>query len=175
MTTDYIGPDRRNDSTRASDIETIEVPNVLRAKVDNDPAAAAPEAVEAALEAINMQKLQRHDFQIGVLVAFIVESYEGGGPETRAVDLDRLLHVTADLSRRIQGTAYAHISSLCQALARIARSISAAVDAPPGKDVKLLDQTAMAIHLAFDPETDSAAVAADIATTIGTIKKRGRH
>ena len=174
VTTDYVGPDRRDGGDRPAEIETIEVPNTLKAVVEDDPAAAAPAAIQAALETINLQKLHRHGVQIGVLASLLRDNASEVAAADQRADLDRLLSVADDLGRRIRGTPYAHIGDLCGALAKIAGSIAAA-DQPAGKDLDLLEQTAMAIRRAFDPDQDSAAITADIAATVGHIKdRRGR-
>ena len=173
VTTDYVGPDRRGNEERPAEIETIEVPNTLKAVVENDPAAAAPGAILAALETVNLQKLQRHGVQIGVLAALLIESDSGIGDDDGGAHVERLVSVADDLSRRIDSTPYAQISDLCGALTKIAGSI-AATGRPARKDLDLLQQTAMAIRLAFDPDKDSAAIAADIAATVDHIKDR-RH
>jgi hypothetical protein len=81
--------------------------------------------------------------------------------------LDRLLYVAHDISRRLVGTKYEHISELCQSLTKVATDIGAHRSNPSAKDIKLLNPLSQAIASTFDPDRDDADAARNIAGIIG--------
>lgn len=108
VTVDYIGPDRRGGSSRASSVARITVPNSLRAKARSNPAVAAtPKSIAAAMTIINHHKIARYDLQIGILVATIVRSFEAGLPPTgRTAHFRQVLYLITDLITRVRGTEF---------------------------------------------------------------------
>src|SRR5580692_3325713 len=72
VTSDYIGPDRRRNADRPSDVELFQPPNSLKMKVqENLTADAAAKRLESELAAVrskfDSEKLSRDAFQICVL------------------------------------------------------------------------------------------------------------
>ena len=72
-----------------------------------------------------------------------------------------------DISRRLVGTTYEHISELCQSLTKVATDICANRTNPNARDIKLLLPLSQAIASTFDPDRDDAAAARDIAGIVG--------
>ena len=169
VTTDYVGPDRRKDSERGSEIPLVEVPNTLRAKATGDKTAAidAKNKVNKVLAEINNQKMERHAFQIAWLVEQSMGSLIMGGMDDKILGyMNKLNLVSKDLSKRMVGTDYAHISELSESMVQVSNSILQNKSNPPAKDVKLLAPLSQAIKNSFDPEMDQAAVASDIAAVV---------
>lgn len=172
VTSDYIGPDRRKDKEGAEQrpgmrIIPIEVPNILKIKATGSIEAAQlmDMAIEKATAAINLQKLERHAIQIGVLVQLILPSYQKGEINDDLVrHLERLRSVAEDTGRRLVGTKYGHVSELCQSLIKVAGNIAANVQSPTAKDLRLLQPLAQAIQGAF--EGDAAEIARKISQSI---------
>ena len=112
VTSERIGPDRRKDSSRESEIPLIDVPNTLRAKVQGvaiNPGALQQE-IDAALTEVNEQKLLRHAFQVGFLVGVIVPTYDAGKLDAAVLEEIKLLvFVARDVERRMRGTQYEHV------------------------------------------------------------------
>jgi len=169
VTSEYIGPDRRKSQDRESDIPLLQVPNSLRVKVTGeDEGAISQEEINQAIADINIHKLERHAFQIEWLVERIVPALESGNlSEEINEHLDRLLYVAHDISRRLVGTKYEHISELCQSLTKVATDIGAHRSNPSAKDIKLLNPLSQAIASTFDPDRDDADAARNIAGIIG--------
>ena len=68
ITTEYVGPDRRRDSNRPSDIELFEPPNSLKMKakdrLSTDEIARKLDAeLKTAREKLNTEKLRRDSFR----------------------------------------------------------------------------------------------------------------
>ncbi len=169
VTSDYIGPDRRKESKRKSEIPMMEVPNILKVKAtgQKDETDDIQRIIDAAIDEVNLCKLERHAAQIAFLVDKIVPDLEKGvvdEPVQRFVK--RLLYVAEDSSRRMVGTKYDHVSELCRSLIKITSAIRAAGENPESKDVKLLKPLSLAIQVGFG--TDTVTVARDISVSVGT-------
>ena len=169
VTTDYIGPTRR-DGKRENSIEIpeISVPNPVRIKAEGQVSLEGlQQAIDTVARMINEQKMERHAFQIDYLVDKIVPLYESETVDMRIVKrLDRLRYVTEDISRRQKGTAYSHVSDLCESFLGVINGIREKPLAPQPKDIKLLPQLAKAIKRAFESADDAVAVARDISESV---------
>jgi DNA-binding response OmpR family regulator len=175
VTSDYIGPDRRKDAGRGSEIPTIEVPNTLRAKVRGEKInrEALDSMIKGAQEEINDQRLKRNAFQVGFLVHLLLPEFEDFEvTDERIKSVQRLVDVSRDIGNRVKGTKYEHVTSLCTAMVRVASSINDMISHPDHKDVELLKPLSEAILQAFNPDTGTADIANQISGAISTYKKR---
>ncbi len=168
VTSDYIGPDRRTDATRESTVPLLDVPNTLRAKATGeDQKIDMQKAIDDAVSNVNLQKLDRHAFQINWLLDQILPKLEEGQTDEAVQGmLERLLYVAEDSSRRMVGTEYAHVSDLCRSLIKVTNAVIEAGNRPIPKDVRLLRPLAQAIQVGF--AAGSAATAREISASIGS-------
>jgi DNA-binding response OmpR family regulator len=168
VTSDYIGPDRRTDSTRATAVPLLDVPNTLRAKATGeDQKIDMQKAIDEAIGNVNLQKLDRHAFQINWLLNQVLPKLEEGQTDEAVQGmLERLLYVAEDSSRRMVGTEYAHVSELCRSLIKVTNAVIEAGNRPNSKDVRLLRPLAQAIQVGF--ATGAAATAREISASIGS-------
>lgn len=169
VTTSYIGPDRRKERRPNTEwIPQIDVPNLLKAKaLEHRDALDLQIAIDMASAEINERKMERHAVQIVYLVERIGPAYLMGSAEEREVVpmLDRLLYVSEDLSRRLQGSRFDHAADLCHAMVALAGRIRAKPTEPDSKDIRLLPELTQAIQRAFHPSGDTQA-ARDISATV---------
>ena len=166
VTSDYIGPDRRRDPSRGdSSIPLIDVPNTLRAKSmgEDMDMTSLESAIGDTMSEINEQRLVRHSYQVNLLVEMILPAYETGdvAPVIR-VHMDKLCRVAEEVSDRLLGSKFEHVSELCQNLRDVTASISARWENPNRKDVELLRPLSQAILASFNPERDSTEMAGEI-------------
>ncbi len=169
VTSDYTGPDRRNDTSRGSDIPQIEVPNTLLAKANGKPMSPDQlhNEINGTLTKINDEKLSRHAFQIGFLEQVIASSMGGGRiDEDKREMVDHMVAVANDLAQRVVGTQFDHVGELCHSLIEVVTSIQKHFPKPNPKDLQLLKQLSGAILLGFNPDKDSAALSSDIADSM---------
>jgi DNA-binding NarL/FixJ family response regulator len=169
VTTDYIGPDRRKNSDRGSDIPLITVPNTLRAKATGDNVAVTNirQQVSDSLAEINLQKLERHAFQIAWLVDQSIGKLLMGIMDDEVTGYMHKMHwVAKDISKRLIGTKFAHISELCESIIQVSGTIVTSRSNLSPKDVQLLGPLSKVIKNSFDPNMDQAAVASDIAVIV---------
>ncbi|MCW8952237.1 MAG: response regulator [Rhodospirillales bacterium] len=170
VTSDYIGPPRPElVLSGVVGAPRMDVPNPVRAKaVDGSDAASLQRAIDNAALQVNEHKMERHAIQIRDLVDAIVPMYEKKPPDESVVLLlERLLYVSEDISRRLKGTRFAHVSELCLTMLGLARSIGAKPMFADEKDLQLLPKLSQAISRSFLPEEDAAEqLAHDIARTV---------
>lgn len=168
VTSDYIGPDRRRSEARVTTIPLIEVPNTLRAVATGEGLSAEiQDAIDAMIIEVNHQKLERHAFQIGWLVDRILEAFEGPTPPRIADEhLGRLVYVAEDMKRRVAGTRFDHVASLCVSLAKATQAVRVAPRGAHGKQVRLLKPLAQAVQAGFITGTETAA--RQIAACVGS-------
>ncbi len=89
--------------------------------------------------------------------------------------LDRLLYVSEDINRRLEGTRYAHVGELCLSMVNVVRAVRQAPLSPDRKDISLLPALAQAIKCAFEPKENVAELAHDISDTVKRRTGRDRH
>ena len=169
VTSDYIGPNRRDDNSRGGEeIPEIDVPNPVRIKAGRMASGdTMQKAIDAVARVINEKKIERHAYQINHLVDRILPRYEEGAWDGTVIDeLDALLVASQDISRRMKGTPYAHVSDLCQSMATVTEAVRAKPRHPDTKDLKLMPELSRAIKRAFDPADSAAAVARDISESV---------
>ena len=184
ITARYIGPDRRNmtRSTAKMTGTAVHVPNLLLAKASGDKdAGELQRAVDAAVAAVNKNKLSRNAVHIGYLVKQILAAYKEKTIDGHLVDFLGVLVVTAeDAARRLTTTPYAAASKLCDALVRVAKRMEQSFRSPDPKDLRLLPQLAMSIHLALkdvnsDTETAADEISEAISGAVGGKARKAIH
>ena len=171
ITARYIGPDRRN-LTRDDKLTgtAVNVPNTLLAKASGDKdAGELQRAVDAAVSSVNKNKLSRNALHIGNLVKQILAAYEKNTIDGHLVDLlGNLIVTTQDATRRLTGTPFAAASKLCDALVQVARRMEQSFRTPAKKDLRLLPQLAMSIHLALKDVSNNTKTAEEISKAISS-------
>ena len=122
VTTDYIGPNRRQGHRPGTQkIPLNVVPNTLKAIAEGEINVCKLQAeIDAAATVLKEQKIERHAYQIVYLVGKIVQIYTVvPGDKSVFSHLERLMLVSDDISRRVEGSVYAHWSDLCRSLADV--------------------------------------------------------
>jgi len=155
VTTDYIGPDRRNHRrSEGMQIDRIDVPNALRQRMTGQMSEGiVRRAIDAAKAKINNQKVVRHAYQIGWLLDRMLPEVNAAqkSPEFET-HMTRLGTVAEDISRRIRTTQYAHVSEMCMTLNAM---VGSAVESGfTEEDAHLLVKIAGLIESAFDPDRE---------------------
>lgn len=176
VTCDYIGPDRRKDPGRKSEIPTFEVPNTLKAKLNGvkvDPTKLAA-IVNQAQNRINDQRLKRNAFQISFLVELVLPSLKAGtgdDPET-IENLQTMYQVGRDTGERLLDTDFEHVSSMCNNLIEVAERLLETPSSPSSKDIQLLTPLSKAILTGFHPTEEAADLAGQINSALTGYEKR---
>lgn len=158
VTTDYIGPDRRQ-VNRGSGMEVplIDVPNpLLMAATGQLGSRIQSKSTQLALARVNVQKVERHAYQIGYLMDRIVpDLMAGAGVEVIGENLALLHKVAEDLSKRIRETPYRHVTEMCMTLANMAGEMKANGGGMANDNLMLMAKLTALIRRAFDTAESS--------------------
>jgi DNA-binding response OmpR family regulator len=168
VTPDYVGPDRRIGPRDETSPPLIEVPNSLLEKVegsfDEETFLADVKKTNAS---VNEQKAVQHSDTIKEIVQQIIPYYKSDNVDDRIViHLNHLLRAAVNLSKRLSESNAAHISELCRSLVPITENILKHHLEPSQKDLKLLQEVSLAIHMALRTEGGLEGVSHDIAASI---------
>ncbi|MDP7651658.1 MAG: hypothetical protein QGF38_08145 [Rhodospirillales bacterium] len=154
VTTEYMGPDRRQDIERASKISQKKVPHIFKVKARGETLDDIHEAIEATMIDFNTQKLARHVDQVDYLVKRIgPDLMVGEVDETVRLFLEKLMFVAQDLGLRVEGTPHASLSRICRGLYQVTDAIHAKQASPRSKDVNLLLGLAQKLATDFSAQT----------------------
>lgn len=170
VTHQYIGPDRRM-GMRSDDknpIQPIEVPNTLRSKIMGvTNLEELQRLVDDAVADLNDRKMERYSVEIVFLSHRIRVGIEGDGSREQARrDMERLLFVANDLSRRLRGTHFAHAADLAASLVTVCDRAMRMDGLPSSRDMELLSNLALAIQKAFSADFGTVEAAMEISSTI---------
>lgn len=159
VTSDYIGPTRRDSEHRDSSIPLVDVPNTLREKATGiAPDLKSQENIDATFRQINLQKLNRYAEQITYLVDRIITAVNSGeNDEHTQQQIKRLDFVAHDTGRRLIGTDMDHITKLCQTLIKVTERIKSNLEAPKATDMELLPPLAAAILAGINIDSEGTA------------------
>jgi DNA-binding response OmpR family regulator len=175
VTSDYIGPDRRRDSNRPSDVELFQPPNSLKMKAqDGLTADAVAKRLETELAAargkFDAEKLCRDAFQICVLWR-LLQSAMPTSPNY-AADLAKLRTLTQSVWRRSRDTTFAPAIRWCESILSAIEGLEAGVDR--NASLHLMGNATLNLHLVFDPETTNADRLSQIDATVAIIHARNQ-
>jgi DNA-binding response OmpR family regulator len=174
-TSDYVGPERRRDPSRKSEIPTFEPPNTLRMRQEGekvDTASLKEQIAESNMQ-IKEEKLRRIGFQISFLVDLVLPKFGiGEFNEETTEHLERLARMSGEAVQRLEDTQYAGISQLCRSLHKLAQRIAADPTQAAPDDVELLKPLSRAILEAFYPSESTGDLVDQIAGAISSYNDR---
>lgn len=166
----YMGPDRRMKGVTVEDFDTIEVPNVLKATVEDNPnLMPTDDAVSNTMAKLQTERIRSEARRIETAAESIVAS-ASKGQGSRAVDqANDLSGLTARFRESIEGSRFAHLAQLTGAVDRVANNISANDNAITERDLALLGKTTQALAVAAHMDESVADAALDISAEIRKI------
>ncbi|MEQ9489219.1 MAG: response regulator [Alphaproteobacteria bacterium] len=172
VTSDYIGPDRRKDANRSSDIPLIDVPNTFQKKIKGEKIdqTSLNAMIASVQEDINDQRLKRNAFQLAFLVELVLPLLVEGKTDSADLksNMDRMAAVARDTGIRMEGSEYDHVNNLCASMLEVAERLAGDLNNPSKKDIDLLKPLSDAILLGFNPESDAAQMAGQITDAVST-------
>jgi DNA-binding response OmpR family regulator len=173
VTSDYIGPDRRRDSSRPSNVELFEPPNSLKMKVQEnllpDVVAKRLETeLAAAREKFDAEKLCRDAFQICILWR-LLQAMVPTSPHYVA-DLAKLKTLVQSVWRRSRDTSFASAIRWCESIVGAIEGLEAGVDRNAA--LHLLGNAALHLHAVFDPDMSNGDRTSQIDATVAIIHAR---
>jgi DNA-binding response OmpR family regulator len=176
ITTDYVGPDRRKETGRASNVQLFEPPNSLKMKakdrLSSDVIAKKLDVeLKSAREMLTTEKLRRDSFQVCILWRLIQDSPVVAGQI--APDLPKLQALALSIEARAKDGEFAPAVEWCQSVSAATEGLALAVD--HNASMHLLGHAALSLHQVFHPDKTAADQLTEIDATVALIKARGHQ
>jgi CheY-like chemotaxis protein len=179
VTSDYIGPERRKDPGRASEIPYFDPPNTLGPKLVGAPfdPAEVEQRIDQLRREVSAEKMRRDAFQVAFLARLLAEDHEKGASYT---DLEgRLLRLSSVAHQILARAGPDQIESLAPMIDTLTETI-AACDANSDDDslnrmIRLLEPVAQGITLAVRDDESSDDLSSEVQNTVATFRARARE
>ncbi len=169
VTSDYVGPDRRDGDQRESTAPLLAVPNSLRDKtMGKYDARAFRERVRSTINTVSELKMDLHAYRLAADAATAANAFARDRYSIDPECLNRLQISASDLKWRAQKVSLVSITELCEALQNVLGSVRRGTPDGLGKNIDLLKQLAMAIRAAVDPAEQTENFAYDIAEAVSS-------
>ncbi|HVW73199.1 MAG TPA: response regulator [Rhizomicrobium sp.] len=175
ITTDYVGPDRRKDTNRPSNVDLFEPPNSLKMKAkDKLPSDVIARRLESELkgarEKLTSEKLRRDSFQVCILWRLVQDAPIVAGQTSP--DLAKLQTLAKSIELRSAGTEFQPAVEWCQSVMAAAEGLALGVDR--NASMHLLGHAALSLHQVFHPEKTAADQLSEIDATVALIRARNQ-
>ena len=175
ITTDYVGPDRRKDNARESNVELFEPPNSLKMKAKDKLSSEAiarrlEGELKSAREKLTSEKLRRDTFQVCILWRLLQEQMFVPGQISS--DLAKLQALTRSIEVRSRDTEFQPAAEWCEAVLAAAEGLCLGVDR--NASMHLLGHAALSLHQIFHPEKSPAEQLSEIDATVAIIRARNQ-
>ena len=173
VTSDYVGPDRRKDMSRPSNVELFEPPNSLKMKAKDrlsadEVTSRLDTELRAARDVLNSEKLRRDAFQISILWRLMQEHIPGAG--SYAAELAKLAALAKGVARRCRDTDYETAIDWCDSISAAAEGLQAGVDRNAA--MHLLGHAALSLNHVFHSEKSRTDILTEIDATVAIIRAR---
>jgi DNA-binding response OmpR family regulator len=173
ITSEYVGPDRRKDVSRFSDVNLFAPPNSLKMKVAErlSPEEASQrlgEELRAARTMLNIEKLRRDAFQICVLWRLLQERTPGA--QRYQADLAKVASLARAVERRCRECDRSTALQWCEAIRSAVEGLEFGVDV--SASMHLLGQAALNIYQSLSPQKPMSEHLAELDATVAMIHAR---
>jgi len=173
ITSEYVGPDRRKDLQRDSNVELFEPPNSLKMKakdrLSGEVIARKLETeLKAAREKLTTERLRRDSFQLCILWRLLQDQplLAGQAPP----DLMKLQLLAKSVEARARDAELGQAVEWCQSVLASAEGLAAGVDR--NASMHLLGHAALSLHQFFYPEKTPADQVSEIDAVVASIRSR---
>lgn len=173
ITTDYVGPDRRKETGRPSNVELFDPPNSLKMKAKDRMSAEAiakklDVELKSAREKLTSEKLRRDSFQVCILWRLMQEQPLVGGQ--MPPELEKLQALTKSIQLRCKDTEFEPAVEWCDSVLAAAEGLQLGVDR--NASMHLLGHGTLSLHQVFHPEKSAAEQLSEIDATVAIIRAR---
>jgi DNA-binding response OmpR family regulator len=177
ITTDYVGPDRRQGQTRQGEpsADSFNPPNSLKMKAKDklsaeDIARRLDKELKTAREKLHSEKLKRDSFQVCILWRLMQDRRPG--QVAVEVDLEKLAGLARSIDRRCRETEYDAAVEWCDSVRAATEGLQQGVDR--NASMHLLGHAALEMHQVFHPDQSPADRIAEIDATVAIIRARNQ-
>lgn len=173
ITTDYVGPDRRSDATRPSNVELFQPPNSLQMKARDrlspDVVAQKLDAeLKVACDILHSEKLRRDAFQICILWRLIQAQHPASG--AKSAEVVKIKDLTRSVAARCRELQIEHAGEWCESIMAAVEGIELGVDR--NASLHLLGHAALSLNQLFSPEKSTNDHLTQIDATVAVIHAR---
>jgi hypothetical protein len=173
ITTEYVGPDRRKDNNRPSNVELFEPPNSLKMKAHDrlsgeDVAQKLEAELKVAVDVLHSEKLKRDAFQICVLWRLIQTL--PSDKVAASSDVAKIKDLTKSVEARCNDLQVEHAGEWCQSVLAAIEGIEVGVDR--NASMHLLGHAALSLNQLFSPEKTTNDHLTQIDATVAIINAR---
>jgi DNA-binding response OmpR family regulator len=175
ITSDYVGPDRRSDSSRPSNVELFQPPNSLKMKAkdkltEEQVTHKLQAELQIAREVLTTEKLKRDAFQMCVLWRLMQS--EIPGTARYEFDYNKLKDVVHGIAMRSAGTEYESAIEWCDAALAAIEGLELGVERNPA--MHMLGHAALNLNQVFTPGKTFSEHLGEIDATVALINARNQ-
>jgi DNA-binding response OmpR family regulator len=175
ITADYVGPDRRLDTSRTSNVELFEPPNSLKMKAKDKLSSEAltrklDAELKSARETLIAEKLRRDSFQVCILWRLLeTQPLLPGAPPP---DLIKLQLLAKSIEVRSRDSEFAAAVTWCQSVLASAEGLAEGLGCKAS--LHLLGHAALSLNQVFNPDTSAAKQLTKIDAIVALSRARGQ-
>lgn len=171
ITHDYVGPDRRNDPNRPSDIDLFQPPNSLKMKAQEglnlqEVQQRLNKELVSARDTLNTEKLRRDAFQICILWRLLQEADDTGAE----ANLTKVRALALGIARRCRDTEYESATQWCDSLLAAVEGLHFGVDR--NASMHLLGHASLSLNQILQPDKSKSDHLKSIEDIVAKIKAR---
>jgi len=173
VTSGYVGPDRRKDASRPSNVELFEPPNSLKMKakerLTSEEATLRLDAeLKGARDVLNSEKLRRDAFQISILWRLMQDQIPGA--ESYKKELEKIAGLAKAIVRRCVEVNLQKAQEWCDSILAAVEGLEAGVDR--NASMHLLGHAALSLNQVFHTEKSPTDILGEIDATVAIIRAR---
>ena len=178
VTSDYIGPDRRQNQSKgqsgarnSGEEMLITVPNPLKMMATGAVSLARMRhAIEEGVTKVNERRVVCNSEKISQLVGTLASQYMLSDLDQEFIHgLKRLQTICKEMDRRLKHSSFAHAAGLCETMESVVSRILTAPLSPNSKDIELLQNLGYAIDRAFHSDESEIKTARTISDSIRAV------
>ncbi len=178
VTSDYIGPDRRQSQSggqgggrHGGDDPLITVPNPLKIMATGAVSLARMrQAIKEGVSRVNERRVVCNSEKISRLVGILASQYMLSDLGREFIrDLKQLQTICGEMDRRLKHSKFAHAADLCDTTETVVSRILETPLSPNSKDIELLQNLGHAIDRAFHSDESEIKVARTISDSVRAV------
>jgi hypothetical protein len=173
VTASYIGPDRRRDTSRPSNVELFEPPNSLRMKTKerltpDEIALRLEYELQIARKLLNSEKLRRDAFQVCIQWRLLQDQIPGHA--SYDAQLAQISDLVRSIAKRCRDSDSDQGANWCDSILAAIEGLQLGVDR--NASMHLLGHASLSLNHLFHPEREASEQLAQIDATVAIIRAR---
>tara|TARA_R110002110_G_scaffold98057_2_gene251352 strand:- start:32 stop:637 length:606 start_codon:yes stop_codon:yes gene_type:complete len=170
VTSDYVGPDRRSDTSRKSDAPSVKVPNTLQTVVEGDDTdrARAQAWIAEARRTVEAERVRRVAMRVVVSLELLIDS---PGNAAQKFDYPDLIFAARDLRHQLEMAGRLEAHQVAEALLGQVRAFKSPEERN-AKNYKLAKELALGAYAAYANGNSIERSQDEIKRTVSALQKR---